>query len=296
MSFQAIKKLEEHIKCAICLEIYVDPKLLQCNHVYCEDCLTKLVSRDKQGKPTVTCPTCRQVMPITANGDFSPAFHINHLLEIYEAFRDIDAPTSMPAPTATPRFCPFHERKELELFCETCGELVCHNCVFQGQAHSAHEYNLISSSFESYKQNISSSLDPMEKNLASVKRALEHLDSTCAEVFEQRAAIEDGIHHSIRRLHEHLDVRKTELIGQLHRLIQEKLRDLSAQREELETTLAQLSSCLQFVKESLRISSQGEVLRMKRTVVEQVSELASSFTLGDLKPKCISRHELFCII
>ena len=36
---EALKKLEEQLNCPICLDTYTDPKLLQCNHVFCRKCL-----------------------------------------------------------------------------------------------------------------------------------------------------------------------------------------------------------------------------------------------------------------
>ena len=44
------------------------------------------------------------------------------------------------------------------------------------------------------------------------------------EISDQRVAIEADIHNTITRLHETLDVRKTELIHQLHQLTQAKLK------------------------------------------------------------------------
>ena len=47
----------------------------------------------------------------------------------------------------------------------------------------------------------------------------------------------------------------------------------------METTLAQLSSCLNFVRESLKISNHGEVLMMKINIVKQVKDLTTPFQL-----------------
>ena len=49
MAEEALKKLEEELNCAICLDTYTEPKLLQCFHVYCQQCLVKLTVRDQQG-------------------------------------------------------------------------------------------------------------------------------------------------------------------------------------------------------------------------------------------------------
>ena len=50
MAEQALKRLEEQLNCSICLDTFTDPKLLQCFHVYCQQCLVPLGVRDQQGQ------------------------------------------------------------------------------------------------------------------------------------------------------------------------------------------------------------------------------------------------------
>ena len=88
----------------------------------------------------------------------------------------------------------------------------------------------------------------------------------------------------IEAIVENLDVKKTELIGQLHQVTQRKLKELAAQRDQMETIQAQLSSCLDFVRESLRTGSQGQVLKMKTNIVKQVRELSTPFQPDIIKP------------
>ena len=72
----------------------------------------------------------------------------------------------------------------------------------------------------------------------------------------------------INKLHQLLEARKTELISHLHQTTQRKLKSLA---DQIETTHAKLSSCLEFVRRSLRTDhSQREVL-MKTTIVQQVN-------------------------
>ncbi len=81
-----LKKLEDQLNCPICLDTYTNPKQLQCNYVYCQQCLVKLVIRDQQPQLSLPCPTCRQVTPVPASGvaGLQVAFHVNQLLEIVE--------------------------------------------------------------------------------------------------------------------------------------------------------------------------------------------------------------------
>ena len=61
MAKEALEKVEERLNCSICLDTYTDPKLLQCFHVFCRQCLVPLVVRNQQGRLGLTCPSCRQV-------------------------------------------------------------------------------------------------------------------------------------------------------------------------------------------------------------------------------------------
>ena len=106
------------------------------------------------------------------------------------------------------------------------------------------------------------------RKLAAVNKALAQLDKRCGEISDQRAAIEENIHDSIRRLIETLEVRKTKLIGELHQMTQEKLKGLAVQRDQFETIQVQLSSCLEFVWERVKRGNQGEVLKIKTSLVK----------------------------
>ena len=60
------------------------------------------------------------------------------------------------------------------------------------------------------------------------------------------------------------------MIGQLDLETQVKLKGLAAQRDQIETTLTQLHSCLHFMRESLRTGNEGDVLMMKANTLAQV--------------------------
>ena len=294
MAEKVLKQLEDQLNCSICLDTYTDPKLLQCFHVYCRQCLVPLVDRDQQGKLGLTCPICRQVTPVPDRGvaGLQSAFHINRFLEIKESLQRPEnppatleeaAPTDVN-PVKKVNHCFVHKDKELELYCETCGELICMRCALKGGKHHDHSYEDLGQVFRKYKEEISSSLEPMEKQVTIMKMALVQLDSCCGEISDQRTATAVNIHGTFRRLQEVLDVRETELIGQLDQVTQGKLKGLAVQRDQIETTLAQLCSCLHFMRESLRTGNEGDVLKMKTNTVRQVKELTIPIQPDILEP------------
>ena len=295
MAEEGLKRVEEQLNCSICLDTYTDPKILQCFHVFCRQCLVPLGVRDQQGQLSLTCPACRQATPIPARGvaGLQSAFHINNLLEILE-----DSATKIENAPATPEratptdlnpvnkasHCFVHEDKELELYCETCGELICLKCVTKSGKHHSHDYEELNVAFEKYKNEIMSSLEPMEKQVTIIKKALTLIEQCHGAISDQRAALEGNIHVTFRRLREVLTFRETELIGQLHKTTQGKLKDLAAKSDQIETTLAQLDSCLHFMRESIKGGNESDVLMMKTNTVHQVKELTTPFQADTLNP------------
>ena len=257
----------------------------------------RLVFRDEQGQLVLSCPNCRHITPIPANGvaGLQPAFLINQLLDITEDLkREKDAPASaeradsrsasLPPPQEVSTFCSEHVKEELKLYCETCGELICLHCALKTGKHHNHDYTLIEEAFETYKKEIGSLLEPINRKLASVDEVLTQFDKDNGEISDQRAAIEADIHDTINELHQVLDVRRTELISRLHQLTQRKLKDLAAKRNQAETVHAQLSSCQDYMKQSIRTDRCDEALKMKAIVLKQVKELTTTVQPDTLKP------------
>ena len=337
---QALEKLEDQLVCAICLDAFKDPKLLQCFHVYCKDCLQRLVVTDRQGQLSLRCPTCRQTTllpPATGVSGLQPAFHIHHLFEIREAFKKVKEPEKVqcekckksrtatkfcrdcgkfvcekcvemhseweefsnhevvsmeqiqsnvkqlvPPKREVTLYCSLHQGKELDLYCETCGELICLHCTVK--KHKDHQYDLVGDTFERHKAEITAFLEPVESHLGVVTKALEQLDVRSLELDNLQATLEADIQRQIRNLQELLEARKAQLIDQLQQLIQVKKKNLAAQKDEVEIVHIQLASCLSFVRESLRTGSQGEVMKMKKAVVKQIKEMTDNFKPHILPP------------
>lgn len=295
MAKEAFQKLEEQLTCAVCFDTYTDPKQLQCNHIFCQKCLVRLLDRDKTGQLTISCPNCRQVTPISASSGVAglqAAFHINHLLEIRDTLSMIHSGTAFSGvcgltdSSDTPlkaAMCCLEHSEELKLFCGTCEMLICCQCAIKGNKHHHHDYELVEKAFERYERDFTFLLEPMEKKLATFSTVLEEVNGRCKEISDQQAGIETGVSHMIRELHEVLDIRRTQLIHSVHKIAAKKLKTLAAQKDHLEFSQIRLRSCLEFLRGSMKDRPKGDKLKMKMTLVTQVKELASSFESDTLK-------------
>ena len=180
--------------------------------------------------------------------------------------------------------CPKHPEKEAEFFCETCDELLCSRCLFPD--HRNHQCDLLTESFAKHEKVIVDSLKPVKEQIATLEGAVKLVDTRCAAVVEQKTAVVAEIHTVMAHLRQVLEARETELVSQAEQTAQQKLKSLAAQRDGFELRLGQLKSCHNFVEESRRTCSQGEILGMKSSLVKQINELTGSF-----KPETLALAE-----
>lgn len=54
-----LEEVTDFFSCAVCLEQFKEPKVLQCLHAYCKGCLVKLVKK-KGSDHVIPCPVCRE--------------------------------------------------------------------------------------------------------------------------------------------------------------------------------------------------------------------------------------------
>ena len=183
--------------------------------------------------------------------------------------------TTLVPPLKKTLFCATHPSKKAKLYCETCDELICRDCIVR--VHRDHQYDLVPESFAKQEKVIVDSLKPVGEQIATLEGAVESVNTECAAVVEQKTAVVAEIHTAMAHLRQALEVRETELVGQAEQMAQQKLKTLAAQRDRFELQLGQLRSCQDFVEESQRTCSQGEILRMKSPLVKQVNDLTGSF-------------------
>ena len=209
-STSALKKLEEQLTCAICLDLYTNPKILPCFHSFCQQCLEGL-PLDSQGDSFfISCPTCRhhtQLPKPTGAAGYPGAFHINNLKEVYNlmikvsghqqvtcdictttnatgyckeclcekcieihkkfptntnhmvtSIDEVATSASKLLPVKQETNCPNHN-KPLEIFCETCEDLICQHCTVC--IHRNHDYDLVSDYYPKHSQKLKTSLKPV---------------------------------------------------------------------------------------------------------------------------------------
>ena len=205
----------------------------------------------------------------------------NHQIVTVEELQ-VQATNLIPPKKMIPN-CPIHSENALKIYCETCSTLICMDCTIR--LHQGHNYDLLTAVFPKHKEELVSSLKPVKQKLHTVQQALKTFDTRAKEINDQRATLEAHIHKEIDQLHQLLDQRRAQLVGELDMLTQQKLKSLAAQRDQVEITQVKLTSCLEYAEGGLQTGTESEVLAMKAPVLKRIEQISAEFDPDTIQPE-----------
>lgn len=293
----AFRRLKEEITCPICLDIFREPRLLQCGHKFCRGCLVKTV-REREGKLVVPCSLCFQPTPVPSNGvtGIRSAFYVEHLIEIYKDRKELGAGTEEEDFTSSEasslretdetsfsssslgnaqHHCSEHN-KVLDLYCATCNKVFCYRCIVQGD-HQGHSYNLHEVFLEKYRGEISSLLGPVKEQLAKMRKMSSVFDRAIESVTKQEAEIEANIKQITNELQEGLRKREAELVSQLKATTKRKMKDITCQKDKLVLAQERFERCQELAEKTLESADTTTTLQKKAEIVGKIQDLTATF-------------------
>jgi hypothetical protein len=123
MSRNVTEQLSNLTKCSVCIDTFVDPRILPCVHTYCRKCIEGFTN-DKLPGDYVTCPICRNEFILPDNGveDFPKNFFIEQL-------KDLTDPSSKHCEECCDDVTNPALRKQAVKYCVDCQQRFCESCV-----------------------------------------------------------------------------------------------------------------------------------------------------------------------
>ena len=124
--------VEELTNCVICTEVFTDPQVLPCDHVFCRGCVNRM-----NDAGTIKCPNCSKVCDI---GDVKPDFRLTTFLDAlarttesltqlnYSSVSSDDVNQTPYALLPTADKCESCEENAIDSFCHQCQQWLCTNC------------------------------------------------------------------------------------------------------------------------------------------------------------------------
>jgi len=185
---------------------------------------------------------------------------------------------SLPSPMTKPFKChkPAHKGEELNMYCQTCGELVCIYCAFYDHPRPDHNTFAIAEGKEAiarYKSELHQVLNQTKANQTKMNLSLVRVVEMERKVNTRAEAATQQIHQTFTHLVERLHDRQNLLLNQVEQAKEAKLNILSAQKRNLETMLAKVSSTCNTSETGIECGDDRQFLSLRTTIETQLGEV-----------------------
>ncbi|XP_078580014.1 tripartite motif-containing protein 2-like [Branchiostoma floridae x Branchiostoma japonicum] len=126
------EQIRDELSCSICLDPFTRPKVLPCQHTFCQDCLQDHASR----RVPFQCPICRQQLrlPPQVVAGLPDNYLIANLCEMLQSQEKLPEETREQPQLGNK--CSLHPSEEVKLYCKHCQVPLCVDCV--EESHEGH--------------------------------------------------------------------------------------------------------------------------------------------------------------
>ena len=249
------------------------PGAININHLFeTQEILQKLgsggkimCSECKKNEAVSFCSTCGFVCQRNMNV-------VHEELETYSAhkFFDLDTlvggETAFPAPKKKPQ-CSIHPTIGASLYCNECSSSICQECFVE--FHNDHHIT----TFPKQEKALLDGLDLLKKQEEHLVRVTRSLDAQRAMVSEQAKVVKVEIHTTKAKLQQALETRMDQLLMKAEEEEKEQLEALAQQQSNFELLLGNVTRGREFVEESHRLCSHGDILKVADPLAKQINHL-----------------------
>ncbi|XP_019613525.1 PREDICTED: tripartite motif-containing protein 3-like [Branchiostoma belcheri] len=238
---------KEELSCSICLELFTRPKVLPCGHIFCQDCLQDLASRQLP----LLCPICRlQVRPPPQGVAGLPDSHIiASLCERLQQQATLSEETREQQAQSASR-CSFHPSEELKVYCTQCQVRVCDQCL--EETHDGHGTTSIKKAAQERSSTVQALINEgrnIVESYLNFLRSLREEEKTLNEKKQQR---DNSIIQAYNQMVQKLTQRKDHLLSESEENHTKNLDRIQSERDRVLTDINELSAACDRAEQKLQ--------------------------------------------
>ncbi|XP_078496804.1 E3 ubiquitin-protein ligase TRIM39-like [Lissotriton helveticus] len=211
-------KLVDEATCAICLEYFKNPVIIDCGHNFCQSCILQCW---QEINTNFACPQCRAIFP---EKKFRPNRQLGNLVEMVK----LHLPSLKPQESV----CQKHQQR-LQLFCEDDQEPICVVCD-RSKDHRTHTVIPVEEAAQKHKKTLQNSIIQMKTYLEDVRRLTSEENEKETNLEAEFQSQTQRIISTFEELHQFLDQEKQDLLSKVEMEHQNNLEKIHMKQTDLE--------------------------------------------------------------
>ena len=173
--------------------------------------------------------------------------------------------------------CSKHEDKVLEIFCQTCNDLCCINCM--SSDHLKHSCVAVSEVAQKQKETLQSSYTRLHERLSEGKKALNNIREVMECLEKNAKTAKDQIKEQkekiLKIVAEKLDEKAKKMNEEVDEVYGEMHSALSKQHDEIKEYLDKVQASVSLPRNLLKRGSIEEILSTRNFIDEKINKLGS---------------------
>ena len=223
---------------------------------------------DEQGTAVSYCTVCSSFLCDSCTSAHKTVkFLKSHKIESLSSKK-----VQIPSKKTKVLHCSQHPEECLKLYCKNCQCLACLLCFVA--SHNGHDLgNIDSETRKGVEKQIEDLVTEVESKLTEYEENLEYIDEVEKETVDEPVQIKAEINSLFDSLATTLESRRAVLLETVESSFSKDLKELWAQKEHVETTIASLRGTLTFARRSLQCIHDLELLLLGSQVMARLKEL-----------------------
>ncbi|XP_066270477.1 tripartite motif-containing protein 2-like [Branchiostoma lanceolatum] len=230
------EQVKEELSCSICLELFTRPKVLPCQHTFCQDCL-----QDHAGvRAPFLCPNCRLQVDLSPLGVAGlPDNHlVSSLCERLGSQVGISSGRGRRSKSANR--CTSHPLEDLKVFCKKCEVPICELCL--ETVHDGHSTTTLKKASLERTFSVDSLISEGRNLLETYCNFLRDLRDTEKTLNEQKLQTDNRISYVYDEIVQKFTDTRHSLLSQVEQRHRVNLETIQEQRENILAKVDELSA------------------------------------------------------
>ena len=195
-----------------------------------------------------------------------------------------------PASVAEKLRCSKHKEELVKLYCSTCQATICRDCTIVD--HQGHKYGFIEDVALQEKHKLQTNLNEVKQRKVRVQQGITNLRRFDEDLLAKIKSVFAGINQHFDELTKVVEAKRGELVQKASALTSSKLKQIQAQREQLEMALASCESSIEFTEQAFKNGNDVQVLSMQKYILQSLEDLKR---VKDQVHPCVTEDMTFAI-